>query len=186
MTYVLVDLGKNIKHVVSIKKGNPKRQEIFDRKLREVTVKGKEYFISKNVCGRFAGYISIPEIAAEFDADDSSHDLKPSYNITPGEDIAIIIKDGKNRIVQCRWGFIPSWTEDPKMGYKMINARAESVAEKASFRRAFRKHRCLIAANDRLRMFALLAHVNCKPTKAGVSFTWRGVWEYDPVPEPGA
>jgi putative SOS response-associated peptidase YedK len=99
------------------------------------------------LCGRFVRYISIPEIAAEFDADVSNLDLKPSYNIPPGQDIAIIIKEGRNRIVQCRWGFIPSWAENPTIGYKMINARAESVAEKASFKNAFRKHRCLIVAN---------------------------------------
>jgi putative SOS response-associated peptidase YedK len=92
-------------------------------------------------------YISIPEIAAEFDADDSGLDLRPSYNIPPGQDIAIIINDSRNRIVRCRWGFIPSWAEDPKMGYKMINARAESAAEKPSFRNAFRKQRCLVPAN---------------------------------------
>jgi putative SOS response-associated peptidase YedK len=108
------------------------------------TVKDISYV---TVCGRFVRYISIPEIADEFDAVDMNLDLGPSYNIPPGQDIIMIVKNGRNRIIPCKWGFIPSWTDDPSMGYKMINARAESVAEKASFRDAFKRQRCLIPAN---------------------------------------
>lgn len=99
------------------------------------------------MCGRFARYISDPEIAGEFDVDQFHVDIKPGYNIAPGQDIAIVINEGQNRIVQCRWGFIPSWAKDPSHGKKMINARAESVAIKASFKSSFKKRRCLVIAN---------------------------------------
>ena len=99
------------------------------------------------MCGRFARYVSDPEIAGEFDVDRFHMDIKPGYNIAPGQDIAIVINEGQNRIVQCRWGFIPSWAKDPSHGKKMINARAESVAVKASFKSSFKKRRCLVIAN---------------------------------------
>jgi putative SOS response-associated peptidase YedK len=59
----------------------------------------------------------------------------------------IVKNDGKRHLTQCRWGFIPSWAEDPNIGYKMINARAETVAGKPAFREAFRRHRCLVVAD---------------------------------------
>ena len=99
------------------------------------------------MCGRFVRYVSIPEVAEEFDADHAGPDIRPSYNIPPGQDIAIIIGDRRRSLVLCKWGFIPTWSKDPSIGNRMINARAETVWEKTSFRSAFRKQRCLIAAN---------------------------------------
>jgi putative SOS response-associated peptidase YedK len=91
--------------------------------------------------------VSIPDVAEEFDADQAGPDIRPSYNIPPGQDIAVILDDSKRRIVMCRWGFIPTWSKDPSIGNRMINARAETVWEKPAFRGVFRKQRCLIAAN---------------------------------------
>jgi len=74
--------------------------------------------------------------------------LKPRYNVAPGQDFPVILlEDGSLEARMMRWGLIPSWAKDPKIGYKTINARAETAAEKPSFRDSFRKRRCLIPAD---------------------------------------
>jgi putative SOS response-associated peptidase YedK len=98
------------------------------------------------VCGRFVRNSSVSEIAARFDSD-TEFTPRESYNIAPGGDIAVVVNKGHNRLVGCRWGFIPIWATDPSLAYKMINARAETVAEKPSFRDAFKHERCLVVAN---------------------------------------
>lgn len=75
-------------------------------------------------------------------------DYRPRYNIAPSQEItAIIMRDGERRIGSLRWGLIPSWAKDPNIGHRMINARAETVAEKPAFRAALRRRRCLIPAD---------------------------------------
>ncbi len=74
-------------------------------------------------------------------------DLRPRYNIAPGQDVLCVIRDGENRIEHLRWGLIPFWAKDPAVGNRLINARAETVAEKPSFRSAFAKRRCLVVAD---------------------------------------
>jgi putative SOS response-associated peptidase YedK len=74
-------------------------------------------------------------------------DFRPRYNIAPGQDVLCVIRDGENRIEHLRWGLIPFWAKDPAIGNRLINARAETVAEKPSFRSAFAKRRCLVVAD---------------------------------------
>jgi putative SOS response-associated peptidase YedK len=97
--------------------------------------------------GRFVRKSTIEVIAQEFEVKKVSSDLNPSYNIAPGDNIAAIINDGTNRLIQFRWGLIPSWAKDSSLGNKMINAHAETLNEKLSFRTAFKKRRCLIVAD---------------------------------------
>ena len=99
------------------------------------------------MCGRFVRYSSIHELAVEFSADEPPFDLPPSYNVAPSQDVLIITNHGEKRFSSCRWGFLPSWAKDPKIGYRMINARAETVADKPSFRGAFMSKRILVAAD---------------------------------------
>ncbi len=76
-------------------------------------------------------------------------DLTPRYNVAPSQSVAAIVQlpDASRPQLQIlRWGLIPSWAKDPKIGYKLINARAETVSEKPLFRSAFGKRRCLIPA----------------------------------------
>ena len=82
------------------------------------------------MCGRFVRSSSITKIADEFDADYTGIDVKPSYNIAPGQNIALVAGHGENNIVLCKWGFIPSWSKDPSMGNRMINARSEQEIQK--------------------------------------------------------
>jgi len=100
------------------------------------------------MCGRFELHSAFEIIARLFGLSGGLITLPPSYNIAPGADIAIIVNEaGKNKPALCRWGFVPSWGKDLKEGYKMINARAETVAEKPSFCQAFSRSRCLVVAD---------------------------------------
>jgi putative SOS response-associated peptidase YedK len=99
------------------------------------------------MCGRFVRITPIPVIAKKFKAKQLFADLAPSYNIAPSQEIVIINDEGVRQLVQCTWGFIPSWAKDPSIGNKMINARSETVAEKPAFRSAFKKKRCLVIAD---------------------------------------
>jgi putative SOS response-associated peptidase YedK len=99
------------------------------------------------MCGRFCQASSRDEIAAAFGVEIG--DLPPRYNVAPSQSVAASVQlpdTSKPQIQMLRWGLIPTWAKDPKIGYKLINARSETVAEKPSFRSAFRHRRCLIPA----------------------------------------
>ena len=100
------------------------------------------------MCGRFSQTASPEIIAEQFQVTDFPL-FPPRYNIAPSQPIAVIRIEPDTttrRLVQLRWGLIPSWAKDPKIGNQCINAKAETVAEKPSFRSAFKKRRCLVVA----------------------------------------
>lgn len=99
------------------------------------------------MCGRFVRKSTITVIEDEFDIYEVQWAFEPSYNIAPSQDVACVIGNGGNKLVKFRWGLVPFWADDPSIGYKMINARAETVAQKRSFARAFKKQRCLVIAD---------------------------------------
>jgi putative SOS response-associated peptidase YedK len=100
------------------------------------------------MCGRFVLFSAFEVIAQAFGLAPGSALPPPSYNVTPGREIAIIVNVGRNRLLAaCTWGFVPPWGRDIKEGHRMINARAESVAEKPSYRDAFVHNRCLVLAD---------------------------------------
>lgn len=100
------------------------------------------------MCGRFAFYSPSEATAALFGAS-SSTEVVPRYNIAPTQFIAAVRTDarGASELAMLRWGLVPFWAKDPSIGNRMINARAETVAEKPSFRSAYKKRRCLILAD---------------------------------------
>lgn len=101
------------------------------------------------MCGRFTQFHSAKAIANAFQLP-AVPELAPHYNIAPTQKIAAILQPAPNAERQFRffrWGLIPSWSKDSAIGAKLINARAETVAEKPSFRSAFRHRRCLIPAD---------------------------------------
>jgi putative SOS response-associated peptidase YedK len=100
------------------------------------------------MCGRFAFYSPAEATAALFGAA-ADGDHQPRYNIAPTQGISAVrmSRDGSLELVDLRWGLVPFWARDPSIGSRMINARAETIAEKPSFRNAFRKRRCLILAD---------------------------------------
>jgi len=97
------------------------------------------------MCGRFVSASTADEIAAYFGGAQVADTLEPSYNVAPTNDIYVVLDRPEARTVEAfRWGLIPSWAKDPKIGSKMINARSETVLEKNSFKTSFRKRRCLV------------------------------------------
>ncbi|USG67853.1 SOS response-associated peptidase [Brevibacillus ruminantium] len=100
------------------------------------------------MCGRFTFTTKPDVIFDRFDLGSIPFGIIPRYNIAPGQPIPAIIADqGHRRIGQIRWGLVPSWATDEKVGYKMINARAETLKEKPAFRRLFERKRCIIPAD---------------------------------------
>ncbi|WP_456279282.1 SOS response-associated peptidase [Bacillus sp. AK128] len=103
------------------------------------------------MCGRFTLYSDFEEIIERFMIDEAIQQelYKQSYNIAPTHSVLSVINDGKkNRLGYLRWGLIPPWAKDIKIGTKMINARGESLHEKPSFRKAYQSKRCLVLANS--------------------------------------
>ena len=99
------------------------------------------------MCGRFILLTDLSVIIKSFDIQEVACDYRPGNNISPGQEVVVIIHDDKNRLVCYRWGLIPSWAKDPSIGNRMFNARAETIAEKPSFKDAFQKRRCMIVAD---------------------------------------
>ena len=99
------------------------------------------------MCGRFNLTANAAEIEKAFDLFESLGDLTPRYNIAPTQQVLAIRQDeGKRAFCRLRWGLVPFWADDLKIGYKLINARADGIATKPSFRDALKKRRCLIPA----------------------------------------
>ena len=97
------------------------------------------------MCGRFVQIDSEDKVMSAFNILQSEIILEPRYNICPSQRIPVIIQKHGLRTLEMReWGLIPFWAKEPK---PMINARAETAAEKVSFRNALRKRRCLIPAS---------------------------------------
>jgi putative SOS response-associated peptidase YedK len=100
------------------------------------------------MCGRYTQTASVKELRERFGvADDAPLELKPRYNIAPTQEAPVIVDDDGRKLALYRWGLIPSWAKDPALGHKLINARAETVAEKPSFRKPFQARRCLVPAD---------------------------------------
>ncbi|WP_409304440.1 SOS response-associated peptidase [Peribacillus sp. SCS-155] len=101
------------------------------------------------MCGRYNLFSELQTIAERFDCINREQlELIPRYNIAPGQDIlAIKSEGGSKEAALMRWGLIPGWANDPKIGYKMINARAESVDEKPTFKGLIKSNRCIIIAD---------------------------------------
>ena len=117
--------------------------DYYSIKLRllfnDVIVKGK------SMCGRYTQFHTIDEIAEKFDVELPEINFEPRYNAAPTQLLpVVVIERGKRILKMMTWGLIPSWAESKVIGSKMINARAETLAEKPSFRNALKSRRCLI------------------------------------------
>jgi len=132
------------------------------------------------MCGRFAFYSPSEATAALFGVS-TSIAVEPRFNIAPSQYIAGIrdTEDAGRELSMFRWGLVPFWAKDPSIGNRMINARAETVAEKPSFRAAYRHRRCLLLADGfyewkkegagKVPYFISLA--------SGEPFAFAGLWE---------
>ncbi|MDP3723028.1 MAG: SOS response-associated peptidase [Candidatus Omnitrophota bacterium] len=100
------------------------------------------------MCGRYA----LTDLKAlvkdnRFQLEAFPPSLSPRYNIAPSQPVPAILNQAPQELQFVRWGLIPSWAKDPTIGYRMINARAETIAEKPAFRRPLQRQRCLIPAD---------------------------------------
>jgi putative SOS response-associated peptidase YedK len=100
------------------------------------------------MCGRYTLRTPIDVLAEGFEIEEYPSSSTPNYNVAPTQEVAAVVEeDEKRKLALFHWGLIPSWAKDPAIGNKTINARAETVSEKPSFRSAFKKRRCLIIAD---------------------------------------
>jgi putative SOS response-associated peptidase YedK len=99
------------------------------------------------MCGRFTLTVSPEQLRASFDGLIVPDNIQPRFNIAPSQPVAVVPNDAKFQLDFYIWGLIPSWAKDASIGNRMINARAETLSEKTSFRSAFRRRRCLILAD---------------------------------------
>jgi putative SOS response-associated peptidase YedK len=101
------------------------------------------------MCGRFTNKAKPELIKTEFKIEDKSSNLfQPRYNIAPAQMIDVVFEPENERILsQLKWGLVPSWSKDAAASKGLINARAETLPEKPSFREAFKSQRCIIPAS---------------------------------------
>lgn len=134
------------------------------------------------MCGRFVRKRSSVLLARYFGAKHISDELQPSFNIAPTHNVAVVINDGGRKLVSMRWGLVPSWATDPAIGSKLINARAETLTQKAAFKNAFSARRCLVIADGFYEWekagslkTPMFFHLKCDRTFgfAGVYEVWR-------------
>ena len=99
------------------------------------------------MCGRFTLTSDLRALELRFNFRGADLDYTPRYNVAPTQEALTVVRDGENRAEYMRWGLVPFWAKDAAIGSRMINARAEGIAEKPAFRNAFKKRRCLILAD---------------------------------------
>lgn len=133
------------------------------------------------MCGRYALTIDPGDLQAAFPEFTFPMQGSPRYNIAPSQPILALPNDRKNQADFFVWGLIPSWAKDPSIGNRMINARAETLAEKPSFRSAYKYHRCLIFADG---FFEWQARPGIKSKvphfirlKSKAPFAFAGLWD---------
>ena len=99
------------------------------------------------MCGRFTLTSNMDDLQGRFGFEARDLVFRPSYNIAPTQLVLAVTNDGQRRAELMRWGLVPFWAKDIKIGYRMINAVGETAATKPAFRAAFKKRRCLILAD---------------------------------------
>ncbi len=139
------------------------------------------------MCGRFTLTIDPTALQEAFPWATVPDDLSPRYNIAPSQMVAVIPNTSENKVELYKWGLIPSWAKDPTIGERMINARAETLAEKPSFRNAYRRRRCLILADG---FYEWKQNPDLKTKqpmyirlKNGAPFAFAGLWEAWKAPD---
>lgn len=148
------------------------------------------------MCGRFVAASSPALVAARFAVDevDASvgSDFEPDYNVSPRRAVlAVRERDGRRVLSRLRWGLVPPWARDVSVGDRMINARAEGLAMKAAYKRAFRAKRCLVPADGFYEWKAREAESGARRRKQpyfvrrrdGEPLAFAGLWEVWKVPD---
>jgi putative SOS response-associated peptidase YedK len=133
------------------------------------------------MCGRFSLKADLSELAEEFPGFVFPTELLPRYNVAPSQAVAVVANNGQNKVEFFRWGLIPAWAKEPSIGNRMINARAETLAEKPAFRAAYRRRRCLVLADGFYEWRAEPGRGGKTPfyiqLASGRPFAFGGLWE---------
>lgn len=133
------------------------------------------------MCGRYSLATGTDVLKGLFEVPGEVPDLAPRWNVAPTQPVAVVVipNEGPRTIRTMRWGLVPSWAKDPSIGNRMINARAETLAEKPSFRDALRRRRCLVVADgfyEWVKEGAAKRPVWIHPREGGV-LAFAGLWE---------
>lgn len=140
------------------------------------------------MCGRYTLTLDPAELQDLFDLSAPlPAGLAPRYNIAPSQPVAVIANGEGRKLELFRWGLIPAWAKDPQIGNRLINARAETLAEKPAFRSALKKRRCLILADG---FYEWQREGQRKTPKyfqvdGGRPFAFAGLWETWASPDQG-
>jgi len=132
------------------------------------------------MCGRFALLTHAEALIERFGVKEVIKRPEPRYNIAPSQNVTVVVQRETRQLTEMRWGLIPFWAKDVSIGNRMINARAETVPEKPSFRSAFKKRRCLILADgfyewQKVGKVKKPIHVRMKSREP---FAFAGLYEY--------
>ena len=136
------------------------------------------------MCGRYTLHKKVDELAERYNLANVPSDLKSNYNVAPGQLMPVITEDesGKRSLEIMKWGLVPFWAKDPKIGYKLINVRDETIFDKPMWRSVILKKRCLIPADG---FYEWKAPATAKEHKQPFYihpkqielFSFAGVWE---------
>lgn len=137
------------------------------------------------MCGRFTIMLEPEELRESLELGELPVELLPNSNISPGQNVPVVLNPITREVKMFRWGLVPGWAKDPKIGYKMFNARAETLTEKPSFRKLLPRRRCLILADgfyewkeiDGKKYPFYFTLIDQKP------FTFAGLWDTWQKPE---
>jgi len=100
------------------------------------------------MCGRFQQSSDLAKLEGRFAFAAEGVDYRPRWNLAPGQEALVVrLQEHGRQGAMLRWGLVPAWAKEEKLGYKMINARAEGIADKPAFRGPFKRTRCLIPAD---------------------------------------
>ncbi len=137
------------------------------------------------MCGRFTLTVDPADLQMQLDLKDVPADLKPRYNIAPTQPVAVVTSAQERKVEIFQWGLIPSWSKDPSMASRMINARAETIHEKPAYRTPFARKRCLILADGfyewkQLEKGKQPHYINLA---SGGLFAFAGLWDQWTSPE---
>jgi putative SOS response-associated peptidase YedK len=133
------------------------------------------------MCGRYTITADPTQLAERFNAAHPAELIQPRFNVAPTQSLPVLLNEGERQIQLLRWGLIPRWAKEPSNDYSMINARAETLEEKNTYRDAFRKRRCLVLA-DSFYEWQKTPDVKTKVPmrimlKSGQPFAFAGLWE---------
>jgi putative SOS response-associated peptidase YedK len=140
------------------------------------SVKGRERFTLRSMCGRFTLRSSAQRLTEAFGVE--VEDVAPRYNIAPTQTVfAVALLDSTRSLFRPKWGLVPSWSKDDKGAAKLINARAETVPQKPSFRAALKRRRCLVLADGYFEWRACGPKQPYYITLGGEPFAFAGLYE---------